>query len=67
MRGIATYLHGIDPAHQVPAPDLLPQPIKVSSMARRSGVRGGDRAGQDGQLRLTLLSPWLGHVDFGST
>jgi integrase len=25
VRGFATYLHGIDPQHEVPAPDLLPQ------------------------------------------
>jgi integrase len=25
VRGFATYLHGLDPAHEVPAPDLLPQ------------------------------------------
>lgn len=25
MRGFATYLHGIDTVHEVPAPDLLPQ------------------------------------------
>lgn len=25
VRGFATYLHGIDPAHEVPAADLLPQ------------------------------------------
>ncbi len=25
VRGFATYLHGIDPAHEVPGPDLLPQ------------------------------------------
>ncbi len=24
VRGFATYLHGIDPVHEVPAPDLLP-------------------------------------------
>jgi integrase len=25
VRGFATYLHALDPAHEVPAPDLLPQ------------------------------------------
>lgn len=25
VRGFASYLHGLDPAHQVPPPDLLPQ------------------------------------------
>jgi integrase len=31
VRGFATYLHGIDPAHEVPAPDLLPQrPLRAS-------------------------------------
>lgn len=25
VRGFATYLHGLDPVHEVPAPDLLPQ------------------------------------------
>jgi integrase len=25
VRGFATYLHGIDPTHEMPAPDLLPQ------------------------------------------
>lgn len=31
VRGFATYLHGLDPAHEVPAPDLLPQrPLRAS-------------------------------------
>jgi integrase len=31
VRGFATYLHGIDPVHEVPAPDLLPQrPLRAS-------------------------------------
>ena len=31
VRGFATYLHALDPAHQVPAPDLLPQrPLRAS-------------------------------------
>jgi integrase len=31
VRGFATYLHGLDPAHQVPAPDLLPQrPLRAN-------------------------------------
>ena len=31
VRGFAVYLHGLDPAHQVPAPDLLPQrPLRAS-------------------------------------
>jgi integrase len=31
VRGFATYLHGLDPTHQVPAPDLLPQrPLRAS-------------------------------------
>lgn len=25
MRGFAYYVHGVDPAHEVPPPDLLPQ------------------------------------------
>jgi integrase/recombinase XerD len=31
VRGFATYLHPLDPAHQVPGPDLLPQrPLRAS-------------------------------------
>lgn len=31
VRGFATYLHTLDPAHEVPAPDLLPQrPLRAS-------------------------------------
>jgi integrase/recombinase XerD len=31
VRGFATYLHGIDPGHEVPGPDLLPQrPLRAS-------------------------------------
>jgi integrase len=31
VRGFATYLHGIDPVHEVPAPDLLPhRPLRAS-------------------------------------
>jgi integrase/recombinase XerD len=31
VRGFAAYLHGIDPVHEVPAPDLLPQrPLRAS-------------------------------------
>ena len=31
VRGFASYLHGLDPAHEVPAPDLLPQrPLRAS-------------------------------------
>jgi len=31
VRGFATYLHALDPAHQVPATDLLPQrPLRAS-------------------------------------
>lgn len=31
VRGFATYLHAIDPVHEVPAPDLLPQrPLRAS-------------------------------------
>jgi integrase/recombinase XerD len=31
VRGFATYLHALDPAHEVPAPDLLPQrPLRAS-------------------------------------
>lgn len=31
VRGFATYLHGLDPVHEVPAPDLLPQrPLRAS-------------------------------------
>ena len=31
VRGFAGYLHALDPAHQVPAPDLLPQrPLRAS-------------------------------------
>jgi len=31
VRGFATYLHGIDPAHEVPAPGLLPQrPLRAT-------------------------------------
>jgi len=31
VRGFATYLHGIDAVHEVPAPDLLPQrPLRAS-------------------------------------
>jgi integrase len=31
VRGFAAYLHAIDPAHEVPAPDLLPQrPLRAS-------------------------------------
>lgn len=31
VRGFATYLHAIDPAHEVPAPDLLPQRARRAS------------------------------------
>jgi integrase len=31
VRGFASYLHALDPAHQVPAPDLLPQrPLRAN-------------------------------------
>ncbi len=31
VRGFATYLHAVDPVHEVPAPDLLPQrPLRAS-------------------------------------
>lgn len=31
VRGFAAYLHGLDPAHEVPAPDLLPQrPLRAN-------------------------------------
>jgi integrase len=31
VRGFATYLHALDPAHEVPGPDLLPQrPLRAS-------------------------------------
>src|SRR5689334_748697 len=31
VRGFATYLHALDPAHEVPPPDLLPQrPLRAS-------------------------------------
>jgi hypothetical protein len=31
VRGFAAYLHGIDPVHELPAPDLLPQrPLRAS-------------------------------------
>ena len=31
VRGFAGYLHGLDPAHQVPAPGLLPQrPLRAN-------------------------------------
>lgn len=31
VRGFATYLHGLDPTHEVPAPDLLPQRSRRAS------------------------------------
>jgi integrase/recombinase XerD len=54
VRGFATYLHGLDPAHQVPAPDLLPQRPMRGNPYLYSGTEIAALIAATGALRTPL-------------
>jgi hypothetical protein len=59
VRGFATYLHAIDPVHEVPAAQLLPQRAMRASpvLVLRGRHRGADRG-----HRLAANATTTGHV-----
>lgn len=54
VRGFATYLHGIDTVHEVPAPDLLPQRPRRASPYLYSEAEIGELIAATGMLSTPL-------------
>jgi integrase len=54
VRGFATYLHGIDTVHEVPAPDLLPQRPRRASPYLYSDVEVAALIAATGMLSTSL-------------
>ena len=57
MRGFATYLHALDPVHEVPAADLLPQRPRRASPYLYSDAEIAALIAATGSLRTRYGRP----------